>query len=461
MNAGISPSKLEANLGILPIDIYTTPQYTDIFPGAICHTVSGTTPQTCVRQVLANWKAQGVTGVRFQFALGNGQWQAAADGSGPFYSSYSTPFDASGGLTASWNSNLAAFFADVKAAGISDITPYTVMSYYWSGWGNPTFETVHTVVDGCTSTPQTFYFYPWLPFGLVRSSGFLLASWPDQDMNYAYYCTPANPTFWGWTPYLNLVGEIAGDASGAGLNIEEFEIEAEMNLFDYTATARLLYDNLSNTPVLADVGNVLASYGFSAGAATYSVSTTNPSVAAYDCGSVYGDSALVLSSSELLAAMGGGLIGYPDSPALTNNLWCGGTAPGSMIYIPTSPLPAITDNHVYPCIGSCGSSPDVTTTAQTEYADIYWFHYYRGLLGGSAVMIGETSSNSATWAGYGCDGTDGALAAENANGFTSSLLYSSYGAYTTLRPWDWITSVSPLLCETPGTIGAPWGPYAP
>jgi hypothetical protein len=57
--AQIYPTRMEANLGILPIDLYTTPQYTDLFPGVSCHTVGGMTPQTCIQQFLANYQAQG------------------------------------------------------------------------------------------------------------------------------------------------------------------------------------------------------------------------------------------------------------------------------------------------------------------------------------------------------------------------------------------------------------------
>jgi len=111
MGAAISPTPLEVNLAMVPIDIYTSPQTVDLFPGASCHTVGGVTPQTCIRQFLSAYRGQGVTGVRFFFALGGGQWSNIFSGPGPnpLYPSYSTPFVSGGGLSTSWAANLSAF----------------------------------------------------------------------------------------------------------------------------------------------------------------------------------------------------------------------------------------------------------------------------------------------------------------------------------------------------------------
>ena len=469
----IAPTPLEANLGILPIDIYTTPLYTDIFPGASCHTTGGTTPRTCIQQFLANYASQEVTGIRFQFALGDGDWSAWPDGNYPFYSSYSTPFHADGSLNTDWSDNLGLFLADVKAAGINNVTPYTVMSYYWSGWNNPTFQTTQTLND-CHGNSQTYYFYPWLPFGMVippagSNPDPLIIPWAaDSETNDAYNCSPANPTFWGWEPYLDLVWEMTVDAYYDGVNIEEFETEAEVNLEDFTVLGRLIYDNTTNTAVRDSVGSILSDWGYSSGAATYSTESNNPSLAAYHCGSVYGDSALILNTSELLAAMGGSYIGFPEGSTRTNNLDCGplpGTPgfPYTMIQIPSSQsLWSVTDIHVYPCVGPCNSGTDTTMTAQQIYSDIYSFNNSRGLLG-NETMIGETDSNSPAGGlpSYGCDGTVSDQAEQNAHGYIDSYLYYSERSSTVIRPWNWITSQPPLLCQTPGVIGAPSGPYVP
>jgi len=273
------------------------------------------------------------------------------------------------------------------------------MMYAWSGLNGP-FESIQSANylsnPGCPSGSETLVFFPWLPFGLTQNSNSNLEYPADQGYNDAYNCSPANPTFWGWSPYLNLVSEIVSTANANSLRISEYEIETEVNLGDFTVTGRLLYDNTNSEAVLSAVNSILQpSFG---NVGTIDAGTASPPSPAYDCGSVYGDSAHVFFGSELLAAMGGAQIGNPSGGTYVGHMLCGGSTSG-MITIPNGGLvPTITDNHVYPCVEdlpgpTCDTSTSIVSTAENMYDDIFWFLYYRSLLGNTAT-IGETDSNN-------------------------------------------------------------------
>ena len=216
LKAHISPSQLQVNLGILPVDVYNNTLNNGnppVIPNSICPATS--TVRSCFNSYLANYASQGVTGVRFFFALGDGYWSATyPPTTNSYHSSYSTPFSSTGVVSATWVSNLANFLADLKAHGIKNIAPASVMSDYWAGWNegnNGTFATWDTSASyrtpsGVTCPAQmkgteSLWFFPWLPFGLAPGSrygsGYPTVA-PDQytaanPSNLAYDCSPANP----------------------------------------------------------------------------------------------------------------------------------------------------------------------------------------------------------------------------------------------------------------------------
>lgn len=67
--AGISPSRLQVNLGPLPVDGYTDIN-AGFYPTSWCPSTENV--RNCVQSLLASYASQGVTGVRFQFGLGGG-----------------------------------------------------------------------------------------------------------------------------------------------------------------------------------------------------------------------------------------------------------------------------------------------------------------------------------------------------------------------------------------------------
>ncbi|HEX5431202.1 MAG TPA: hypothetical protein VFW83_04500 [Bryobacteraceae bacterium] len=367
--------------------------------------------------------------------------------------------------------NLALFFNDVRAAGIFNVTPTSVIVDNWSG--NLTNLNA-SYPAGCQVGTRSLDFFPWLPFGLDPNDPGGLVDVPDRsEGNQAYSCSPFNPEFWGWTPFFNLFDQVLSQAQTAGVTIQEFDLQNEVNLTDFPVTARLIYDNSTSTPVLQTLGQKLANHGFTSTAVTVSVTNRDPAESAGDCGSVYGDSAHLMNTSELLAATGGSLIGFPPYVRFDGGMTCDNSTPfcgppGSagwqqcatqgMIALPaTEPTRTITDMHATPCVrsnGSCETTVDATSTAANTFDDVLSYLQYRGLTA-NVVMIGETYSNSPN---FSCNLDTQAITQQGVNGFLGSTLYSSDATNVILRPWE---NAAGTACATPAKIGSPSGPFTP
>ncbi|HLJ16494.1 MAG TPA: hypothetical protein VKV15_18485 [Bryobacteraceae bacterium] len=471
---GISPSSLEVNLGPVPIDDYdgiTMNGNGEVFPAC-----PGGTVQACMQTFLQNYALQGVTGVRFQFGLGGGAISTA------FCLAQDNPAGCAGAgsVNATWVRNLARFFLDLWSYGLTRITPTPVMTDLWSGTLQLDTNMQYPSTYGCPTGGKHLDSFPWLPFGFDPSNH----DFPDgfHDNN-AWACSPFNTNFWGWGNMQNLVNNIAASAQnpwaalglaappGGGLTIEEFDLQNEVSLKDFTVLARLIYDNTTNTPVFQFLGQNLPNYGYSSTAVTVSVNMDRPaSLSAnnnppYPCGSVYGDAAQVLPSSELLAATGGAQVGTPPHVKLNGDLWCDDSSScngnlscitGDMPYVPSSQAqPTVTDAHTKPCInsGGCSVTADATQAAQDIYSFLWDFLTYRGLTG-NTVIFGESWANTDT---YACDNGTMALAQQSVAGYTQSLLYSQDASKVVFRPWG--KAQSPTSCPTPELIGHPTGPY--
>jgi hypothetical protein len=445
--AGYSPTITEINLGPVPLDVYMSsstngtlgtllPTCPTSYTIRNCYKLffnnnSGISPYTS-----GNYVGQGVTGVRFLFSMASGGW-------------YSTPWDAYGNVSSTWTSNLTTFLSDLYSYGIVRITPTLGLD----GWGGTPITPSPAVYD-CTNS-YALVFFPWMPFGHLASSH----NTPDcQDVNDAYSSANANPYFWGWTPLFNLVDAIFGAVSSSSLALAEFDIYNEMNILDFTIYGRLFYDNVHDsaggsgtTDVLGTLRSSASYYGLNEYAITASTPSDNPTSSGYDCGSVYGDSALIVKESELTGALAGSYsaFGFPAGATTSSHLWCGGSATG-MISLPVYySQPSVTDIHMSPCVitsGVCDTTIDVTTTATTAYSDVWAFLYYRSLTS-NVAMIGETYGNVA------CDGYTTTMASENVSGYEASNLFSNHAAGTTLRPWNNDT----VSCySTPASINPPY-----
>lgn len=377
-------------------------------------------------------------------------------------------------------SNLNAFFSDLATAHIYKVTPTPVTVESWSGTLVPKSVSRSPSCPGST----TLNFFPWLPFRLDPNN----SNRPDgQGNNNAYICSPANPVFWGWSPLFNLTSQVVSSAHTAGLTIEEFDLQNEVNLYDFAVEARLVYDNQPTTPVptsvpvFTNLQNRLAVY-YSAGAVVVSVSGRSPqdgSSLGLDCGSIYGDSAMLLNLSELLAAVSGYKFG---NTAGTISIWdgtmsCYNTNSGcgtpqtnpnwtqcvtqGMVSAPApQAVPGVLDIHSTPsCIlNAAGSDCDrtnatlATSQATTFFSDYWSLMSYRGLTAATA-MFGELPNNQPG----DCEGQYPVDAQWTAAGYPPSRLYSNAATHTVLRPWE--NSVQPCY-QIPANIGAPSGPYA-
>jgi hypothetical protein len=447
---GYAVTTTEVNIAGVPIDNYFS---TNV--GQLPSCSSNWTVQQCVRYFFNNnpntspytadnYVAQGVTGVRFFFTLRGGFG--------------STPFDANGNLQSGWLKNFEALLSDLHSYGIVRVTPTPVLD---PGWGDPTFTPSSPIYDCTGKIPLVFL--PWMPFGYHQTDGA-----PDcADNNNAYNIANANtginpstgqPIFWGWGPLFNLFNHVFATMSSVGLQLGELDFENEVNLQDFTVYGRLIYDNGHSTGVIGTLRSYAASYGFNQYAVTVSVPTDQPSVAAYHCGSLYGDSAYFMKASELLAGYAGpySLIGLPSGFSYTNHLVCAGSITG-MISLPVYyRTPTVTDNHVSPCVfslslGHCDPSQDTMSTATQMYSDLWTFLRYRGLMGNTAMM-GETQS------GQNCDNYTAAMATQNVNGYKASHLYANHAGLTTMRVWNNEADVSHCYV-IPTIINPPYGNY--
>jgi hypothetical protein len=479
--AGIEPSGLEVNLGGFPVNGYPSEANNGFFP--TCPT-SYTPVQQCVTWFFSNnpaygtvnpenYVAQGVSGVRFQFGL--------------FGGAGSTPWNAAGVVSQAWLTSLEPFFADLKKFGISYVTPTPAMIETWT---TTTLPTPVTNLASCGQT-QPMIFFQWLPFGLDVNNNDLPN---EQGNNYTYNCSVTNPSFWGWTPFFNLMGGVLGQAQAAGLEVRELDIFNEVNLQNFTVEGRMLVDNTTKPPtlVIQALGQQMAKYGFSSGRVTLSATTENLPAAdgsSFDCGSVYGDSAFIERTSQLLAAFGGAAIGQePYWTYTSNGLTCynpadppntcgaigspGWTACATKGMYPlaaSQAVPTVQDLHAKPCMlsailgGSCVTADDATTFATDLYRDIYTFLAYRGLTG-SLVMIGETTSNQP--GSVACEGAIQAGATQNVNGFLAGALYASDAPNVVMRPWENASAYdvggdTGSCYQTPAPIGKGYGPYDP
>ncbi len=433
-----SPTATEINLGPFPIDNYYSTNN-----GVLPSCPSTYTIQQCVTYFFNsnpsvqpyspnNYIAQGVTGVRFQFGVQGGF--------------YSTAWDGSGNVQTQWVNNLRAFLSDLHSYGIVRITPTPALD----GWGGPYITPNPPVYDCSGSTP--LYFFPWMPFGHLQTNGY-----PDcQDNNNGYNIANGNPYFWGWTPFFNLMNQIFSAISASGLQLGELDINNEIDVVDFTVQARLIYDNVRGTDVIGTLRSYASDYGFNPGVVTFSVPSVQPSAAGYHCGSVYGDSALILQESDLTGAYAGGgsVFGLPSDGTVINDLLCGGNTTG-MISLPVGySQPQLTDIHIYPCVfspslGYCDPNQDTTSTATVIYSDTWSFLVYRGLTG-NRMMVGETQSQQ------NCDNYTSAMAGQNINGYLASTLYNNDAGSVTMRPWN---NDASSCYVTPSVINPPYNSF--
>lgn len=474
--------RIEVNLGPFPFDEYPSGNAQTYFPDC----PSGTL-QACMRSSFTSYASQGVTGMRFMFGM-CGDFHST-----PLSTSMSLPLTTACGtfnpslsqVDSIWLAGVQAFMADVNSYGSGELavtpTPSFVVS---AGEG-----TNITVADPCNGGAQTsFYFDYTLPYAELS------AGYPDgQGNNDAYSCVAGNPKFVGWNNIYMAINALLSAAASNHVTVDELDLQNELDLNDFTVYARLIYDNVSAdaatgaVDVLNELRTRMSNNGFDSLRVFPDATEVRATVALYDCGSVYGDSARIMHLSAAVAAIGGGDIGNPTNGTVTNGIWCGGTTGSgstAMISLPGSwAAPDIVDLHAYPCVAisqsnrSCVSSQTQATIqgeAETEFSDVASFlnswaptnppgwRGYNASLYTALAMIGETHT-TAPDGSLNCDGNPSYSAAGGYAGYLASGLYSHAGAGgkagSVLRPWDYYGASS---CYTiPLIVYPPYSPVAP
>lgn len=466
-----SPSRLETNLGPLPVDSYhlqnCQPGRTDCTTNVDSRYIPSCSPAISVRQcyqnALAGYKNQGVVGVRFQFALCGGF--------------YSTPIQNCGGAnpqvvtTSLWAQNLANFYQDLQNADITYVTPTPVLHGFGGDVGVlGDDESEVQEATACGIGTVRIVWWPASTYPLLKANGFPFG----QGDNNAYNCAPSNsPNFVGWDRIFSVFEIAIGAARAKSRIIREFDIANEIALSGFTIQGRLISDNkrtwtdpVTNqtyefTPVLARVRALLGATD--AGRATYSVipeSSSNPS---FDCQSIYGDSARLLNLSNLTAAMGGGVFGRATGSVETEALSCGGSTL-SMITLQGPPFveQGVIDLHHGACTRAAGtydcmayqSKAQVAADATVEFNAVRNFMAsfcaggWRNPAGstdrplcGALYLQGEIplyEPYNPLMYGANCDGSPLAGPAGTIQGFNSSTLpghLASKGQVAIFRPW--------------------------
>jgi hypothetical protein len=200
------PSRLEVGLSFMPFD-----EYDYAHPASSKFPVScppGSSIRSCFQTVLAELRAQSVSGVRIFFTLCGSDSTPLANCGEPEGVHYKGKPPTSD-LT--WINKVKSFFQDVKDAGIQNIalTPVHVGGTLYS---RPKSQLRSAIGDSntiCapspdTTSPEAIYFYPTAPLGYeqVLVSGETEYRPSGSGNNQAYNCAPINPVFVEGVPFV-------------------------------------------------------------------------------------------------------------------------------------------------------------------------------------------------------------------------------------------------------------------
>jgi hypothetical protein len=442
--AQIGPAILEANLGPIAIDAYdgVTLNSAAAYPVQNDSACASATYRACIQGVFSSYNAQGVTGVAMQLGM-TGAGASTPFTDSPTLQTATSPVFKTGALSAAWVNNLALFFHDLRAANLRRITLRLDMIGGLGGNGGPNNMVIEycltssNQVDICPNgSSSTVFVYPWLPWGLAPfSTNVFDPAGYSNTPSLATGTTRVNQGSWGWgagSPTITFFDTMLEKAQESGIIVEEIALLDEVDLSSTPVAARLIYDNQTNsnrpnpTPVLTTLGQVMQAHGFSPTGVTFSTAAAEPVYAevssqfAYpdedptnrltDCSSMYGDSAILLASSELLSAISGNPFGPLESNGTPLNCNAG-FSPGGSARVPVAqPQPTIVDVHNYPCDAllsesHCNPDPGMPTStkcpqcgmayaSQIIYTDISALLTNRNLNSNTyTVTIGETDPN--------------------------------------------------------------------
>ncbi|HEY7338619.1 MAG TPA: Ig domain-containing protein [Bryobacteraceae bacterium] len=430
------PSSLHANLSYMDFALYDEQHQansngfsTSCPAGEVrdCFYNRNTSPAS---GVLANLRAQGVSGVRIFVTLCGVTHPVIANCGTPWNAPQNAPYfnPSINQAQATWVANAANFFQDVHDAGIQNVTVtivhgdaspgYQTQPLSQAAWpGKPALAVCHDATD-------PVYYLPTVPFGL-KLVGDPLANPPttfpvsqDEPSNTGPNCAPINPYFVGWKNQFDAIDALLGAAAGK-VTVNELEFEQELNLQDFTVYLRYFYDNAqyASAPAspsqclpggtLADIicflQDKMQKHGFDStrvdysGAGPYAFVAGDEQTGQANCTDVYTDWARNMPVDQIASAIGAGVIGLPFTPDTTTypHLVCGGSAnDGQGLYMYQTPMPghsqpSILDFHLYPAIADVNmTGAQLQNEAQIDFDDLAHLPVLLGL--SSQIMIGET-----------------------------------------------------------------------
>jgi hypothetical protein len=152
-------------------------------------------------------------------------------------------------------------------------------------------------------------FLPWLPYALDPSD----QNFPDNkscaQSNRSYYDAAQTPNdiFWGWTRFFNVMDVIltkAANTTPTRINVEALDYYNESNL-GFTVEARMIYDDFRGVNVLQALRDRMSAHSYDSARVAPSANQGVPAFASSDCGSFFGDSAMLMPLSQLTAALAG------------------------------------------------------------------------------------------------------------------------------------------------------------
>jgi hypothetical protein len=514
------PSRLEAGLSYMPFDNYDFAHSASSygFPFS-CPAYSSV--RSCFQTVLANLRAQGVSGVRIFFGLCGPDSTPLVNCGQPWTSVHYA------GSNSTWIQHVTDFFTDAQNAGILNIT---LTPAHIGGTLYTQAKALVTAPGGqvCSDTPDPVYFYPAAPLGykpVIDTAGPCNPGCPsgytcdngtckqtqyhpihgdNQASDGGYNCSPKNPFFVGWQNQYDVIDAMLGAAAQVAatqpdpakrITIFELDFEQELDLMDFPVLARFIVDNAQTNSGQPNVRDALRYYmglnrngiAFDPTRVTWSAPWAstwvagNQATGVANCTSVYAGFARTMGADQIASAIGqgGAWIGLPGD-ADTSAGWglvCGGNISGMVgMSSYSATQPSILDVHLRPCVGSPSAfcllddaSANVQNEAKIDFDDIV--NYLARVPGTSTVVLGETHSNtqaqSDTQDAQGsaatrtCEGGTLNAPAQTVAGYNQSTLA---GRSVVFRPWMQLQSPSGDCFSHPSNQrmnfqGA--GPYTP
>ena len=315
-------SWLQVNLSYMPFSYYDTTHaaasYGFSSPGFPSSCPSGASVRSCFQTVLANMRAQKVSGVRIFVTL--------CDPASFVFSNCGSSYTAiswnpgANTYQGTWIANVTSFFEDVAAAGIQNVTitmadaPATI-SQPVSSATSPNGRCDQGFCCDIPPGTTTINFSPTQPFGVQPVGGNPVGNYWNTGTNQAYNCSPVNPYFLGWNNEFDVINAMLAAASGKVI-VYELEGEQEMNLAGFTVLARYIYDNSAPQSaglaagqivnVVSRLRSLMTAHGFDPGRVNWSSVGTEGTTASANCTNIYTDWSRNFGPDEIATAINGG-----------------------------------------------------------------------------------------------------------------------------------------------------------